>query len=211
MAIRALFPTLIFHDPWSGRAGRASTGLCRRMRGAGGLRRGGPALVGAALSRRLHLLRLARPPAPGLVAVRPPAPPHRSACEVLRPQPALRSARPGAGDDRLLGQRHAGRRGAFAAPASDVLHQRHLLCRGAQGSRCAEVRGSAAVAPHGGAARRADAPSASAPSSACRPRRATWSCSKAGCGTRCRRRALPASASRLASTTPGPDSLKTRR
>jgi len=39
--------------------------------------------------------------------------------------------------------------------------------------------------------------------SACRPERATSCCSRAGYATKCRRRAMPASASRLASTTAG--------
>src|ERR1700730_19373117 len=39
--------------------------------------------------------------------------------------------------------------------------------------------------------------------SACRPRRVTSCCSRAGCVMKCRRQASPASVSRLASTTPG--------
>ena len=76
---------------------------------AGALRCGRPALVGATLPRRLYLLRLTRPPASGVLAVRPAAQADRSAGKNLRPRPALRSRRPDARHERLLGQRHAGR------------------------------------------------------------------------------------------------------
>src|SRR5436305_8249672 len=114
-------------------------------------RRRRPALVGAALSWRLHLLWLARSPASGLVGVRGLAQAARSPRPRLRRPPALRPRRAIARDDRLLGQRDAGRRGALAPPAYHVVHQWYLLRRRAPGGRGAEGRGSAAVAHDGGA------------------------------------------------------------
>src|SRR5713101_354150 len=119
---------------------------------AGRLRCGGTALVGTALPRRLYLLWLARSPASRVLVVRPPAAAYRSTGQRLRPRAALRSRWPNPCPDRLLGQRHVSGRCAFLAPSSDVVHQRHLLPGGAERRRRLEVRGPAAVAPHGDAA-----------------------------------------------------------
>ena len=206
MAIRALFPTLIFRESLdrSGLAPRSTgawptnaTPLPRPTRPAGAGRRGTISAATrptvrstACISCRSLFDRLRRRIDPHVKAF----------AGALHYDLAGRVA----GDDRLLGQRHAGRRRAFAAPASDLLHQRHLLRRRAEGGGRAQVRGPAAWRctwrrRRGGPTR----PERFRPSSACRRRRAIWSCSRAGCVTRCRRRASPASASRLASTTAG--------
>ena len=169
------------------------------------LRRGRPALVGAPLSRRLHLLWLARPAASLLLAVRPRC--GGASIRTSRPSPAPCTTTCAG---RSLAMTDCW---ANVMPAG-VVHSLHLhptsfisgtyYVEVPEGRRRPEVRGSAAVAAHGGAAAaRRCARKLSLLRRACLPRRAISCCSRAGCATRCRRRASPASASRLASTTPG--------
>ena len=174
------------------------------MPGAGRLRRRRAALVGQALPRRLHVLWLARPAASGVVGLRRSAPAHRSACQSACQELALRLARTEARHDRLLAQRHASRHGAQRPPSPDVLHQRHLLCRRAARGGGAQVRGSAPLPPDGRAAAPRRRPAALP---FLRQRQGgggrSRSCSRAGCATKCRRRASPASGCRSASITAG--------
>src|SRR6185503_9740698 len=126
------------------------------MPAAGARRRLRPALVREELSGRLHVLQLREPHARALADVRAAAALARSACRIVREVPGVRSARPWAADDRLLGQRHAAAGRAQPAFASSRDDQRHVLRPYATRLGWTEARRPAARSLHGGAAAKAE-------------------------------------------------------
>ena len=197
------FPTFVYTARLSGRR-RPEPPAAARMPAAGAGRRVRPALVREELPGRLHVVQLGEPHARAVADVRAAQARARPSRCIVREIAGVRSERPRAADDRLLGQHHAAAGRAQPAPASARDDQRHVLRAHAARLGRIEAGRSAAGSLHGRAA--AEGERARRPATLgrdCLRKQGRSCCSKAGCDTKCRRIPRRRRASASASTTAG--------